>query len=65
MAIFEIMVMSERIRRLVLEQASTRQVREAALEEGMRPLRECGLLAVYDGLTSVEEVIRETMMSGG
>ncbi len=64
MAIFEIMPVSERIKQLILTQASGRHVRETAVEEGMRGLRESGLLAVYDGLTSVEEVIRETLMSG-
>ena len=31
------------------------------MEEGMTGLRESGLRAIYDGLTTVEEVIRETM----
>ncbi|MFH1998232.1 MAG: ATPase, T2SS/T4P/T4SS family [Planctomycetota bacterium] len=60
-AIFEIMNMTERIRELVLKQGSSREIREAAVEDGMRGLRENGLLAIYDGLTTVEEVIRETM----
>jgi type IV pilus assembly protein PilB len=60
-AIFEIMRLSDRIKQLILDNASTRDIREVAVEEGMRGLRESGLLAIYDGLTSVEEVIRETM----
>ncbi len=60
-ALFEIMRMSERIKQLVLSHASALKVRETAVEEGMRGLRENGLLAIYDGLTTVEEVIRETM----
>jgi type IV pilus assembly protein PilB len=60
-AIFEIMRLSERLKQLILESASSQLVREAALEEGMVELRENGLLAIYDGLTTVEEVIRETM----
>ncbi|MBU0754806.1 MAG: GspE/PulE family protein, partial [Planctomycetes bacterium] len=60
-ALFEIMRLSERIRGLILDQASTLTLREVAVEEGMRGLRESGLLAVYDGITSVEEVIRETL----
>ncbi len=64
MAIFEIMRISERIKQLILEHASMRTIREVAVEEGMRGLRESGLLAVYDGKTSIEEIIRETMMSG-
>jgi type IV pilus assembly protein PilB len=55
------MRLSERIKQMILKSASTRRVREAAVEEGMRGLRENGLLAIYDGKTTVEEVIRETM----
>jgi type IV pilus assembly protein PilB len=64
LAIFEIMHVSERIKQMILDSASSQKVREAAVEEGMRGLRDSGLLAVYDGITTVEEVIRETMMSG-
>ena len=63
LAIYEIMRISERIKQLILSEASTQKIREVAMEEGMRSLRESGLLAVYDGITTVEEVIRETMMS--
>jgi type II secretory ATPase GspE/PulE/Tfp pilus assembly ATPase PilB-like protein len=34
-----------------------------AREQGMRTLRESGLLTLFDGLTSVEEILRETMLS--
>jgi type IV pilus assembly protein PilB len=60
-AVFETMLISERIKQLILKQASTLRIRETAMEEGMRGLRDNGLLAVYDGWTTVEEVIRETM----
>jgi type IV pilus assembly protein PilB len=60
-AIFEIMRLSERIKQMILKSASTLEIRQAAIEEGMRELRNNGLLAIYDGLTTVEEVIRETM----
>jgi type IV pilus assembly protein PilB len=61
LGIFEIMVVTERIKGMVLEGASTDEIRTAARQSGMRTLRESGLLAIYDGLTSVEEVIRETL----
>jgi type IV pilus assembly protein PilB len=61
-AIFEIMVMSERLRRLVLDGAPTQELRAAAVGEGMRPLRVSGQLAVLDGRTTVEEVLRETLL---
>jgi type IV pilus assembly protein PilB len=61
-AIFEMMVLSERLRQLVLDGAPTQDLRAAAVAEGMRPLRASGQLAVLDGSTTVEEVIRETLL---
>jgi len=55
------MRLSERIKQLILDEASTLKIREAGIEEGMRLLRENGLLAIYDGKTTVEEAVRETM----
>ena len=60
-AIFEILLVSERLRQMITENVSTDRIREAALEEGMRTLRDSGLLAIYDGITAVEEVIRATV----
>ena len=60
-AIFEIMRVSERIRQLIMDNVPTSRIREAALEEGMRTLRESGLLAIFDGITTIEEVVRETI----
>ncbi len=60
-AIFEILLVSERMRSLINDEVSTDRLREVALEEGMRTLRDSGLLAIYDGVTTVEEVIRATI----
>jgi type IV pilus assembly protein PilB len=60
-AIFEIMVVSEPIRQLIMDGAPTSTIRDRARGDGMRTLRESGLLAIYDGLTTVEEVLRETI----
>ena len=54
--------MSERLRQLVLDGAPTQELRAAAIAEGMRPLRVSGQLAVLDGRTTVEEVLRETLL---
>ncbi len=59
-AIFEMIVVTESLRTLILEGASSDTVHDQARREGMRTLRESGLLAVFDGITTVEEVIRET-----
>jgi len=61
-AIFEIMVMTERLKQMVLDGAPTQELRAAAIAEGMRPLRASGQLAVLDGSTTVEEVLRETLL---
>ncbi len=63
MAIFEIMLLTERIKELIMKQRSTEEVRHVAREQGMRTLRESGLLAIYDGHTTIEEVVRETLFT--
>ncbi|MBI69794.1 MAG: pilus assembly protein PilB [Phycisphaerae bacterium] len=62
LAIFEIMEFDDAVRELVLSQASTAVLRVEAQKRGMRSLRECGLLAIYDGQTTIDEVVRETMI---
>ena len=61
MAITEVLEVDDRIRELILDGASTTQVQEAAVENGMATLRENGLKAVFDGSTTVEELLRETI----
>ncbi|MBL7221011.1 MAG: Flp pilus assembly complex ATPase component TadA [Phycisphaerae bacterium] len=61
MAIFEIMLYDDQIRNLIMERQSTNMLREAARKRGMRTLRESGLLAIYDGLTTIEEVVGQTL----
>jgi type IV pilus assembly protein PilB len=61
MAIFEIMEMDDDMRELVMKEASTAVLREHARRRGMRTLRESGLMAIYDGLTTIDEVLRETV----
>jgi len=61
MALFEIMTMDDEMRELVMKQANTTVLRAHARKRGMRSLRECGLLAIYEGLTTIDEVVRETL----
>jgi type IV pilus assembly protein PilB len=61
LAIFELMVLDEELRELINVHASTGQLRDAARKRGMRTLREAGLAAIYDGITTIEEVVRETL----
>ncbi|MFM8878737.1 MAG: GspE/PulE family protein, partial [Verrucomicrobiota bacterium] len=59
-AIFEWMDTDETIRRLILENASTDQIRAAARATGMRTLAEDGWRLVAEGITTVEEVLSVT-----
>ncbi|MEQ8769747.1 MAG: ATPase, T2SS/T4P/T4SS family [Phycisphaerales bacterium] len=61
MALFELMTMDDEMRELVMKEASTAVLREHARKRGMRTLRECGLLAIYEGQTTIDEVMRETL----
>ena len=58
--IFEIMVMNEELRRAVVDRASASEIREVALRYGMKTLRKDGLDKIYKGITTIEEVVRET-----
>lgn len=59
--IFEIMNLNEPLRELIMHRTSTAALREAAIEQGMRSLREAGLSYIYDGVTTIEEVVKETV----
>ena len=61
--IFEILLMDEEIRALVLRRASADEIAAEAVGKGMRRLREDGLEKVRRGLTSPEEVLRVTASS--
>lgn len=56
--LYELLPVTETIQRLALERRSAREIKEAALAEGMLPLRRDGLQKVKDGVTSLEEVLR-------
>ena len=61
MAIFEILMMDDELRELVMQQASTAVLRSEARKRGMRTLRESGLIALYEGQTTIDEIVRETI----
>jgi len=62
LGIYEILELNDDVRDLILDSASTDVIREEALKHGMRSLRDSGLLSIYDGLTSIEEVVKETVV---
>jgi type IV pilus assembly protein PilB len=59
--LYEVMDISDELRELVLVGASGLELRRKAIEEGMLTLRMSGLRKVKDGLTTIEEVARETV----
>ena len=62
MGIYEIMVFDDEMRDMIIKHASTQVLRIEAKKRGMRTLRECGIFAIYDGITTIEEVVRETIV---
>jgi type IV pilus assembly protein PilB len=62
MAIFEIMRFDDELREMIMQQASTAVLRVEARKRGMRTLRESGLLGIYEGQTTIDEVVRETIV---
>jgi type IV pilus assembly protein PilB len=60
--LYEVMEISEEIRELILSGASAMELRRLAIEEGMISLRQSGVRKIGDGVTTVEEVVRETVL---
>jgi type IV pilus assembly protein PilB len=60
--IFELIIMNDDIRDLISNNASTDQLRAACRAHGVLGLREAGLKAIYTGVTTIEEVVRETVL---
>ncbi len=60
-ALVEVMDVDDSIRELILSGASALELRQRAMQNGMIGLRESGLQKIRDGMTSIEEVVRETV----
>ncbi|HEW79867.1 MAG TPA: pilus assembly protein PilB, partial [Phycisphaerales bacterium] len=63
-AIFEIMIFNDEMRDLIMNRASTNVLRTAGQKAGMRLLRTNGMAAIYNGITTIEEVVKETISEG-
>jgi len=59
--LFEWMPVNDKIREIINIGTSTEKLRDVALQSGMIPLRTSGLSKIYEGETTIEEVIRETV----
>ena len=55
------MILDDDIKELIMKSASSAVLRAECRKRGMRALRESGLMCMYDGVTTIEEVVRETV----
>jgi type IV pilus assembly protein PilB len=60
--LFELMIMNNELRDMIMRNASTDDLRDAAERAGMVTLRKAGMSACFEGTTTAEEVIRETIL---
>ena len=58
--LYEVMPMTPTLRRMVLQGSSSDELKSAAVSEGMITLRDDGLLKVKKGVTTLDEVLKET-----
>jgi len=61
-AIFEILAMNEKIQNRVINKASSLELKQEAIANGMTTLREDGMRKILDGATTIEEVLRVTQL---
>jgi type IV pilus assembly protein PilB len=62
MGVFELLMMNDTLREMVVSETSLDEFRVACRRFGMRTLRESGLKAIHEGMTTVEEIVRETIL---
>ena len=60
--IYELLIMTDEIRDAIAAEQSADELRNIARSQGMSTLREAGLKLIFDGMTTIDEVVRETMM---
>lgn len=60
--LFELMILDDELRSMIISNASADELRKKASSKGMVTLRDAGMEFVYDGTTTLEEVVRETVL---
>lgn len=60
--IYELLMVTDEIRDAIAAEASGDDIRDLARSQGMTTLREAGLKLIFDGLTTIDEIVRETVM---
>src|SRR5436190_13564503 len=61
-ALIEVMTIDDEIRELILSGGTAIDIKRKAAETGMISLRRSGLIKIMDGITTIEEVVRETVL---
>ena len=62
--IYELFIINDRIRELIMKRASSQEIRKEAIASGMRPIREMGWEKVRMGITTPEEILKVTETQG-
>lgn len=62
--VYELLHISDRIRSLILKKASTTEIKQTAIEEGMKTLQDDGLRKVLEGITTIEDCLRVVYVEG-
>jgi len=60
--LYEVLEINDELRELILVGASALEIKKKAIENGMITLRRSGLIKVRDGMTTLEEIMRETVL---
>ena len=60
--LFELMIMNDELREMIMNNSNTDEIRETARGYGMVTLRDAGMSFVHEGTTTAEEVVRETIV---
>ena len=62
LALYEVLEMNPNLRDLIIREAPTQELYEASVDAGMRTLRQVGIKKIFDGLTTIDEVVQATIM---
>lgn len=62
MGLYELLIISDDIRDMISQGVSADDLRQACIRQGMVTLRDSGLIALFAGMTTIEEVVRETVL---
>jgi len=60
--LFELMILDDELRNMIMNNASSDELRNVASSKGMVTLRQAGIEFIFDGTTTVDEIVRETVL---